>query len=322
MADKLKDMQQQFYTTIRSLEKKRKSKIFCVMQDFDSEHLCSPQLRAIMKARDQFDKKIDVLEILVHSPGGHAHVAYRMARYFRNHCNRLNMLVPLTAKSAATLLCLSADSIYMGELAELGPLDVQITDELEKGKRPFSPLDEFKSMDFLREYAADFLDYFVFALKERGMSVKQALHEAIPAVTGMMSPLYSHIDPSKVGSYRRSLAEGEEYARRLLNDAQSHFTDEVVERLVWKYPEHAFVIDRMEALEIGLPIRPLDAAQEKQLVSAMLGMVSYGLPFYGFVPDAKAKGKVGKPKAAKAVGRKLPAPATGGGSATSARAGA
>lgn len=313
-----------FADVIREVEKKRNSKIFCVVHDFDSPaHICSPEMNTILRQRDKF-KNLETLEILVHTPGGHANIAYRMARFFRMNCRRLNVLVPLVAKSAGTILCLSSNSIHMGELAELGPLDVQITDELEKGKRPFSPLDEFKSMDFLREYATEFLDYFAFSLKERGMSVKQSLHEAIPAVTGMMAPLYAHIDPSKVGSYKRSLAEGEEYARRLLRSARNPNVEDVVERLVWKYPEHGFVIDRYEAAEIGLPIEPLDAIHEKQLTAAILRMISYETSFCGFIEDApKPKRKRSKNKATKAAsaGKKLPTAATGGGRTASAAAG-
>lgn len=313
MADRASKLQQDFFAVVRDLERRRKSRIYCIVHDFETQHLCGPEMSAILRDRAKFSN-LDTLEILLHTPGGHASIAYRLARFFRSHCRRLNMIVPLAAKSAGTILCLAADTLYLGELAELGPLDVQITDELEKGKRPFSPLDEFKSMDFLREYATEFLDYFVFSLKERGMSVKQALHEAIPAVTGMMSPLYAHIDPSKVGSYRRSLAEGEEYARRLLQAVGNPSAEDVVERLVWKYPEHAFVIDSAEAGDIGLPVKLLDAAQERKILPVMMGMVNYGMPFCGFVPDSPKASRSGKAPARKkrpAAGKKLPASAPG-----------
>jgi len=264
--------------------------------------LCSPDLRALYRNRYEFGG-IDTLELLVHSPGGHAAVAYRMARFFKAHCNRLHVVVPLLAKSAATLLSLAGDRIYMGELADLGPIDVQITDELERGKRPFSPLDEFKSMEFLREYATEFLDYFAFALSERGMSVKQSLHEAIPAVSSMMQPLYSHIDPSKVGSYRRSLAEAEDYAKRLLKQNKNPYAEELVQQLVWKYPVHDFVIDYGEAKNIGLPVVKLEQAHEKILLEALMGMVTHGISYSGFVVAPPSAGKKGGKKQ---VGKGVP----------------
>jgi len=172
-----------FEATVTALEKRRKSKIFIIVHTTSPHHLCNPELWTTIENRNQF-KGTDTIEILVHSPGGHANIAYKIARFLRGRSTRLNALVPLQAKSATTLLCLGADSIVMGELAELGPLDVQLGDELEKGKAYFSPLNEFKSMEYLRDYATEFLDFFSFLLFNRGMSIKQALHEAIPAVTG------------------------------------------------------------------------------------------------------------------------------------------
>jgi hypothetical protein len=295
MSDLVTRTRQAFTSAILSLEKRRKSRIFVLLHDFESEHLCNPDFRKLYENRNQFSG-IDTLEVMIHTPGGHASIAYRMARFFRSHCKHLNFIVPIMAKSAGTLLCLAGEKIFMGELAELGPLDVQITDELERGKRPFSPLDEFKSMEFLREYATEFLDYFAFALTERGMSVKQALHESIPAVTGMMEPLYSHIDPSKVGSFRRSLAEGEDYAKRLLKQTRNPMVEKLVERLVWQYPVHDFVIDYAEGREIGLPVVKLEAAHENILVPALMGMARYGLSHTGFIekPQATSPKATGK----------------------------
>lgn len=79
-------------------------------------------------------------------------------------------------------MCLGADRIELGELAELGPVDIQMRDPLLRGAEYFSPLDEFKSMEFMRDYAVGILDFFTGLFLERsGMSVKDAMHETIPA---------------------------------------------------------------------------------------------------------------------------------------------
>lgn len=166
----------QFETAVRTLEKRRKSRIFSIVHTSEPHHLCQPEFWMAQRRRSEFDSN-GTLEILVHSGGGHANVAYRLAKFFRGHCKRLNIIVPMVAKSAATLLCLNADAIYMGEFAELGPLDAQLRDDVEKGREFFSPLDEFKSMEYMKEYATGILDYFGYTLAERGMSLKQALHE-------------------------------------------------------------------------------------------------------------------------------------------------
>ena len=210
------------------------------------------------------------------------------------------------AKSAATILCLNADTIFMGEFSELGPIDAQMRDELEKGQEVFSPLDEFKSVEFLREYASDILDYFSFVLERRGMSVKQALHESIHGVVGIMNPLYSHIDPSRLGSYRQVLAEGEEYAKRLLEPKLGEEeAAELARHLVWDYPAHDFVIDRKEARKLGLPVQRLSISDEKMLIAAISGVEEHEIPYVGFIDHGTQKRT--KPTRARRKGpRKLP----------------
>lgn len=303
---KVQNPHSQFESVLLSLERQRKSRIYAIVHTGEGHHLCQPDFWGAVRRREQF-AKIGTLEILVHSPGGHAHVAYRLAKYFRSHCKRLNILIPMVAKSAATLFCLNADTVYMGEFAELGPLDAQLRDEIEKGLEFFSPLDEFKSMEFMKEYATGILDYFSLALTDRGMSVKQALHEAIGGTVGIMNPLYSHFDPSRVGSYRRALSEGEEYAKRLLNSVKNQNAEELAEHLVWDYPAHDFVIDYQEAKSLGLPVQSLPLGQEKTLINALTGLTKYGIPFIGFARPQPTPRRA-KPAAKKSSKKKLPVP--------------
>lgn len=174
---------------------------------------------------------------------------------------------------------------------ELGPLDVQVDDVLEYGKRTFSPLNDFKSMEFLRDYATEFLDFFSWVLVERGFSVKQALHEAIPGVTQIMGPLYSHIDPTRLGSYRRLLTEGEEYAVRLLTSVDNSSAKRIAQRLVWKYPSHGFVIDRDEARDMGLPVYNMEVPHDKVLTKLVTQLMENEVTYVGFVPPRERKEK-------------------------------
>ena len=287
------------HTQIRVLERRRKSKIFLFIEHAH-DHICVPQRNLIYNNKAAF-KDVNKLEILLHSSGGHAEYAYQLAKLFRRHCKQLNVIVPLKPKSAATLMCLAADSVSMGGLHELGPLDVQISDPFEKGLESFSPIDEFKSMEFLREYAIELMDYYAIGLVERGgMSVKDAFHEAMPAVANTMSPLYARIDPSKIGSYRRSLAVAEEYAKRLLEARKIPNSDKIAETLVWKYPSHDFVIDRDEAKAIGLPVMPLEANQEDAFVEVIRSFINNGESIYAFAEknekDSKTKRRVASKK--------------------------
>ena len=63
--------------------------------------------------------------------------AYLVARELRRRFAQLTAYVPFEAKSAATLLCLAADELVLGDLGELGPLDQQY-EEKQKADYPLN----------------------------------------------------------------------------------------------------------------------------------------------------------------------------------------
>jgi hypothetical protein len=74
----------------------------------------------------------------------------------------------------------------------------------------------------------------------------------------------------------------EEYAKRLIRrsrrDLGSAQVQEIVTRLVFGYPDHAFVIDRQEASEIGLP-----AVSPDKITEFLAKTIAYAIPPEGFV---------------------------------------
>src|SRR5512138_402966 len=68
-------------------------------------------------------------------------------------------VVPLQAKSAATLFCLGCDEIVLGPLGELGPLDAQVN-ERQAADFPASSsrLVPFKTLGQLHQAAIDSFD--------------------------------------------------------------------------------------------------------------------------------------------------------------------
>jgi ClpP class serine protease len=66
------------------------------------------------------------IDMIILSGGGYPHPAYQMVNIIRSRCKKLKAIVPLYAKSAATLMTLGSDEIVMGAQSELGPLDMQM----------------------------------------------------------------------------------------------------------------------------------------------------------------------------------------------------
>ena len=71
------------------------------------------------------DPKED-LHLMLSSPGGDGEAAVRLARSIQAHCREFTVIVPNQAKSAATLLALSAHHIIMAPHSDLGPVDAQM----------------------------------------------------------------------------------------------------------------------------------------------------------------------------------------------------
>jgi ClpP class serine protease len=71
------------------------------------------------------------LVLIIHSNGGYALSAERIIEVCKNYCARRNdgskfiVIVLKKAKSAATIVALAADKIYLRDTAELGPVDPQ-----------------------------------------------------------------------------------------------------------------------------------------------------------------------------------------------------
>ncbi len=75
------------------------------------------------------------LDLVIHSSGGSAEAAEAIIEYLRQRFNHIRAIVPVSAMSAATMMCLSADEIVMGQHSQLGPIDPQFIISTPEGAR-------------------------------------------------------------------------------------------------------------------------------------------------------------------------------------------
>lgn len=66
------------------------------------------------------------LDLVIHSPGGSPEAAETIVETIRSKFSHVRVIVPSYAKSAATMMAMSADEIFMSADAELGPIDPQM----------------------------------------------------------------------------------------------------------------------------------------------------------------------------------------------------
>ena len=186
------------------------------------------------------------LVVVVDSGGGDIDAAYNLALLFRSYGSEsLTYVVPRWAKSAATLLVCGGDSVMMTPVAELGPLDPQITEmnPLEQRLESFSPLHIESTLELIR-------NEFNNGNKELAEGLLRRLQF-----------------PITLGSFKKSLEVGKQYATKLL-ESRMHkdnagLASEIASRLVEGYADHGFCINFDEADSLGLVVNRLSEEQLK-----------------------------------------------------------
>ncbi len=81
----------------------------------------------------------DSLDLILHSPGGLPEAAESIVTVLRSQFKNVRVLVPVMAKSAATMIALSANEILMPISAELGPIDPQFLLSDGRGGQRMTP---------------------------------------------------------------------------------------------------------------------------------------------------------------------------------------
>lgn len=203
------------------------------------------------------------INLIINSSGGNIYAAYKMVSCIRKNCKSMRVVIPLYAKSAATLMALAGDEIIMGQQSELGPLDKPMEHPSEEGVR-ISALDGVKSLHFLSDFCK------TFAIEHLGLEIrnnvqlgrKESLELALEFAGEYVQPIISKFDPMLINMCYRSLQIAEEYGEELLTDYMfsedpnaEEKSREIVEKLVWGYPEHGFAICISEAKRIGLKVK-------------------------------------------------------------------
>jgi hypothetical protein len=256
---------------ITKWEKREKSRLFGLITTGQPLSLREIDRGLVFRIRNECKKcaPIKRLDVLLESGGGDPDAAYLIITCLKAKCDELRIFIPNWAKSAATLLCLGADEIWMSDTAELGPLDAQIQDPRAPQEGRVSALEQFRAMDYLKRYSFQMLDTYVNLLLDRvpTMRLKEMLDEATPFVTQLMASLYGQVDPMHFGASYRALDIAIEYGRRIMARHQGDKTSEdvirILNELTWQYPSHSFVIDHIEAKELGFNVKKLTGELEE-----------------------------------------------------------
>jgi Serine dehydrogenase proteinase len=204
--------------------------------------------------------------------GGSADTGFRIARCLQGTYTRFTAVVSGYCKSAGTLICIGAADLMIGDLGELGPLDVQLAkpDELGLQASGLAIDSAFRSLQSATFQM--FESFLIDTLTKSGgrITTKTAAELSVNMTVGLLAPIFEQMEPLKIGEDYRSTRIAEEYALRLDAHAQNliHGEPDAIEALVRGYPSHGFVIDRTEAKTLFRRVHPLEG-QLLEIVQAL-----------------------------------------------------
>jgi len=252
----MEDKQQEIINAIKKIIEVRKNPVLVL----DLKEIKKIDLLVIHELLCK--KSFDSFDVILQTPGGDIDAAFLIAKLLRKKAKKVNIIVPLFAKSAGTLICLSADQIILTDLSELGPLDTQVL-EREEGRRKYtSALNEFKALEQVQLHTIETLDIATKLILSRSdIGISEAIHLATEFSGQTSGTLYSKLSPHKIGEYARALEIGEQYGIMLLTRHRGwskENAEKTVKTLVKQYPSHNFIIDLEELTKLGLPASEIE----------------------------------------------------------------
>jgi hypothetical protein len=234
---------------IKKIQDKRNSRIVTLVTS-DRVNLSAPihqmmndiiyeQLRKIKSQSNDFEN----LDLFLYSRGGDSDAPWSIVSTIRETFpdKKFNVLIPFRAHSAATMISLGADEIIMTEKAELGPVDITISDPLLSPPHPVHktpiPISVEDVMGFL------------------GLLQKLDCNRAEEKVKAY-EILSQHINPLAIGKVNRLLEQTKLVAGRMLSTRNERLSieknEEIVRKLGSEIYSHRHSILRTEARQIGI----------------------------------------------------------------------
>lgn len=226
---------------IKAIEELNKSKVICYITN--DNPVFSGEIAA-----DVYPIFFDVLEeigntdridLFIFSQGGDTLVPWKLVNLIRGYTKEFNVLIPFHANSAATLIALGANKVYMTKLADIGPIDPTLTG-------PFNPKND--NGEVLGLSVEDVIGYYELAKNIMNLKSESSILKTFEMLS-------NDVNPIALGSIYRSYNQIRILARKLLElhlDAEKDtvLINRVIENLTEKLYNHRHLIVRDEARDI------------------------------------------------------------------------
>lgn len=181
--------------------------------------------------------------LVLHTNGGDTLTAWRLVNLIRSFADDFEVIIPLKALSAGTLISIGADRVLMTKQAALGPIDPSVNG-------PLNPQAQFGNQLARVPVSVESVRGYLDAARvELGITGENGL-------TQVLIHLASHIHPLVIGDIFRSRAQIRNLAEKLLS-RQVTTPDRVkaiIDFLCANSGSHDYTINRREANELGLTV--------------------------------------------------------------------
>ena len=244
---------------IKKIENKRSSKIITYFTG-ERKGLFRTNIAndVIILFRKHLDKigQVEVIDLFLYSQGGEMMTPLRLVKLIREYCKSFNVLIPYRALSAATLIALGANEIWMGQLGELTPVD-PTTDHT------FNPIDPSDPSGKKRVSISveDVTSYFMLATEKAKIRNEQMVN--------VFNELANKIHPLSLGAiyrgYRmiRMLAE-KSLKLHMDSSKDKDRINDIIKKITEELCIHNYLISREEAeKEVNLNIKKPDNELEQ-----------------------------------------------------------
>jgi ClpP class serine protease len=148
------DLEEELTRLIKKYNSEKKSYLVIYAVDIEKNYLQGSDLSLNMGDYQILHEMLrniasDRLDMYIETPGGSGEAAEEIVEFLHNKFETIDFVIAGEAKSAGTLMAMSADEIYMTDSGSLGPIDAQV----RIGRSVISAFDYVEWMKGKREEA-------------------------------------------------------------------------------------------------------------------------------------------------------------------------
>lgn len=181
-------------------------------------------------------------DLLINSPGGEPNAAEKILIMCKKHFKQeFNTIIPDFAKSAATMISLGSDKIFMGYSSEIGPVDPQL--QIGPSEPPIPAQAFLSGLEYIRNKIKD---------------------KTNPDPLGMYIPILNKIRPELITICDNSIKHAKELTEKWLCEGMLEKDKKQAKKVAGLlcegkvYKSHGKVIDFEEAKKLKLNVELID----------------------------------------------------------------